>query len=461
MEMKEHMKQFIDDFYQEDTNYDELPVVQLIEQEEFSTLSEMPIPEDGQSVEEMVHILRKEVYPNRSIGEHPRNFAFIPAPIEEVSKLGDLINLFYNPNASGWYPSSGTACIEHSLINWLCEQAGYSDDASGIFVSGGSIANLTAAIAARDNKLKPDDISKGVAYISNQAHHSVNKALHIIGIPEERIHRLETTADLKISYDDLERQIEIDQEKGFKPFLVMATAGTTNAGVIDPIEKLAEVSQRHNLWLHIDGAFGASLLLSKTHKNQLKGIELADSITWDAHKWLFQTYSCAMLLVKHRSTLLNSFSNRPEYLEDAHQADRTDFWDLGIELSRPARGIKLWLTLQTLGTKKISEQIDYGIALAEFTETQIRQTKHWEIMTPAQTAIINWRYNNPKFTDAELNKINTQLSEKMTHSGYAQVLTTKLAGKTVLRMCTLSPLTTETDIVKTIEKLNQWASEIN
>lgn len=460
MEIKHHMEQFIEDYFTQDTNFREQPVVQLSDKETFDLLGGLTIPEVGRPVDVMVDVLRQHVYPNRSISEHPRNFAFIPAPIEDVSKLGDMINTFYNPNACGWYPSSGTSYIEHSLIDWLCQQAGYTTKASGIFVSGGSTANLTAAIAARDAHLAPDDITKGVVYISNQAHHSVNKALHVIGIPNNHIRRVATTADLKINPEALDQQISSDIEAGLKPFLIIATAGTTNAGVIDPLEDIGRIAQERRLWFHVDGAFGASLLLSGNYKHLVQGIETADSITWDAHKWLFQTYSCAMLLVKDRQTLLNSFSDDPEYLEDAHQDDLTNFWDLGIELSRPARGVKLWLSLQTLGTQTIGEQIDYGVQMAEYTQSIIEKDPNWELITPAQAAILTFRYTNPKFTDSELNRLNTKLSEAITQNGFAHVLTTKLNGMTVLRMCTISPDTTKEDIHDTLQFLNTQLDSI-
>ncbi|MBO0476100.1 aminotransferase class V-fold PLP-dependent enzyme [Vagococcus sp. DIV0080] len=459
MEIKDYMKQFIDDYYEENEDLRSKKTIELIEHNDFSELSELDILSTGRNVEDMIQVLQEKVYPNRLIGEHPRNFAFIPAPIEEISKLGDLINLMHNPNACGWYPSSGTATIEHSLINWLCQQAGYTEDGTGIFVSGGSTANLTAAIAARDGLLTPEEIPFGVAYISNQAHHSINKALHVVGIPESRIRRIKTDALLKIDPIALEEQIKLDKEKGLKPFIIMATAGTTNAGVIDPLAEIADVAKRNQVWFHVDGAFGASLLLSKSYSHLLKGIEEADSITWDAHKWLFQTYSCAMLLVKHRSSLLNSFSEQPEYLEDAHQADRTDFWDLGIELSRPARGVKLWLTLQTLGTEKIGEQIDAGVKLAEFTQSVIEGNPLFEVITPAQAGIINFRYQKEGLDTETLNHINTKISEKMIATGFSQVITTKLNGMVVLRMCTISPNTTHQDIEETIERLSDFAKD--
>lgn len=460
MKTKNYMKQFIDTYYDRHQNLDKQPVIELINDQTFNELSDTVILEEGRSLPELLSIIEEKVYANRLILEHPRNFAFIPAPVEDVSRLGDMINTFYNPNACGWYASSGTACIEHALINWLCEQAGYTKNASGIIVSGGSMANLTAAITARDTKIQPDQIAKGVVYISNQAHHSINKSLHIIGIPDDRIRYINTDDNLKIIPDDLDKKIINDKRDGLIPFLVIATAGSTNAGVIDPLHEIALIADKHDLWFHIDGAFGASLLLSGEHKHLVNRINSADSITWDAHKWLFQTYSCAMLLVKNRSTLLHSFSDNAEYLADAQKADHTDFWDLGIELSHPARGMKLWLTLQNLGTKQIAQKIDFGVYTAEYTQQVICNFNHWQIVTPAQTAIINFRYYHKDLSAEILNDINSLLSEKIVASGYAQIMTTKINGATTLRMCTTSPKTTHQDIDQTISKLNDFLNEV-
>jgi len=448
------MKDFIDKFYNNIESIQQDAPIKIIPEKTIQKVNNLTITENGRDLTSLLSILEENVYPFRNVSEHKRNFAFIPAPVVDISKLGDLLESFYNPNAAGFYSSSGTAVIEEHLIAWLCEQAGYdSKKASGTFLSGGSMANLNATIAARDKYLSLDNITKGVVYISDQAHHSVHKALHVIGIPDERIRRVQTDDDLKINPLILKKTIQQDKNDGFIPFIVIATAGTTNAGVIDPINDLATICQEENLWLHVDGAFGGSLLLSTHHKQLLNGIEQADSITWDAHKWLFQSYSCAMLLVKDKTDLLRSFSETPEYLEDASENEHINVWDLGLDLSRPARGVKLWLSLQALGTKKIGDTIDYGIELAEYTETVIKKEPQLEIVTPAQSAIINFRYVNTDLSLKELNAFNTTLSNKISNSGFAQILTTRIKGMTVLRMCTISPETSFDDIDQTIKHI--------
>ena len=462
MNIQQYMKDFIDMFYQNKDSIQQGSPIEIIPENKIKELETLSFTENGRDLDSLLATLEENVYPFRNVSEHKRNFAFIPAPVVDISKLGDLLESFYNPNAAGFYSSSGTAVIEDGLIEWLCEKAGFDPKkASGTFVSGGSMANLNATIAARDKYLKLEDITKGVVYISDQAHHSVHKALHVIGIPDERIRRVQTDEDLKIRPDLLQQQIQDDKSKGLIPFVVIATAGTTNAGVIDPLNDLADVCHKEDLWLHVDGAFGGSVLLSTNNKHLLNGIEKADSITWDAHKWLFQSYSCAMLLVKDKTDLLRSFSETPEYLEDASENEHINVWDLGLDLSRPARGVKLWLSLQALGTKKMGDTIDYGIKLAEYTESVVRNTPNLEIVTPAQTAILNFRYVDTHLSEQELNHFNTKLSNKISNSGFAQILTTKLKGQTVLRMCTISPETTFEDIDKTIDHITHCINELN
>lgn len=461
MEIQDYMKAFIDYFYENKEDIQQNKPVELIPENNIDDIKSMTITKDGRDLASLLKMLEETVYPFRNVSEHKRNFAFIPAPVVDISKLGDLLESFYNPNAAGFYSSSGTAIIEEDLIAWLCQKAGFDPKkASGTFLSGGSMANLNATIAARDKYLDLDNITKGVVYISDQAHHSVHKALHVIGIPDQRIRRVTTDEQLKIVPSSLQQAIQNDKQEGLVPFIVIATAGTTNAGVIDPLPELATICQEEDVWLHVDGAFGASVLLSSNHAHLLEGIEQADSITWDAHKWLFQSYSCAMLLVKDKTDLLRSFSETPEYLEDASENEHINTWDLGLDLSRPARGVKLWLSLQALGTKKLGDTIDYGIKLAEYTETVVEKTPQLEIVTPAQTAIINFRYYRDDLDEETLNKRNTQLSNRISNEGFAQILTTKLHGKTVLRMCTISPETTFEDIDKTIDHISHCIAQL-
>ena len=221
--------------------------------------------------------------------------------------------------------------------------------------------------------------------------------------------------------EELEAQIQTDIENGLIPFVVIGTAGTTNTGSIDPLEEIAAICSKLQIMVPIsNGAYGASILLSPKYRHLLKGTSLADSISWDAHKWLFQTYGCAMVLVKDIRHLFHSFHVNPEYLKDIESdATHINTWDIGMELTRPARGLKLWLTLQVLGTDLIGSAIEHGFDLAVWAEEALRDLDHWEIVSKAQLAMVNFRYTSEDLTEEETDLLNERVSEKILASGYA------------------------------------------
>jgi len=415
---------------------------------------------EGRPLNTVIGEMIENVYANQAIMQHPRFFAFVPSPATPLSWIGDVLTDSYNPHAGTWLESSSASCLEQETIKWLCQQAGYPKTASGLFVSGGSIANLTALVAARHAKLTEDEYADGVAYLSEQTHFSAAKALRIMGLHSKQIRIIPCDEQFRIDTERLENEISQDIKAGKKPFLVAATAGTTNAGCIDPLHQIADICEQYNLWFHVDGAYGASVLVSKEYRHLLDGISRADSITWDAHKWLFQTYGCSMVLLKDRKHLVECFSSNPEYLKDAVAEDgEINYWEWGIELTRPARSLKLWLTLQTLGTDKISDMVTHGIKLAECTENLIREQTDWEIITPAQLAIVNFRYAPKDFSAQQCDELNAKISHKIMEDGFACVLTTNLKGRTVLRICSIHPETTEDDMSNTIKLLDRYARE--
>ena len=260
----------------------------------------------------------------------------------------------------------------------------------------------------------------------------------------------------------LKTEVEKDRKEGKKPFAVIASAGTTNTGSVDPMKGIAAICREYGMWMHVDGAFGASALLSEMYRPLLEGIEESDSLSWDAHKWMMQTYSCSVVLVRDKSDLVRSFAAHPEYLKDAESSEeQVEFWDLGPELTRPARGLKLWLTLQTVGSKGMEEVFDHGCALAELAEERIRQEPEWEIMAPASLGVVNFRYAPDCVqSEAERDRMNQEISYAITESGFAQVFTTILGGKKVLRMCTINPDTTKEDICNTIDRCMDIAAAL-
>ena len=446
--------------------YEELPnasMHKVIDGETAARLEAMTIPADGRDLATVYREMKDDVYSSTLTVQHPRSFACIPSSMSLVSWMGDVMTNLYNPHASCAMNGPAVNLIEKKLIAWLCSLAGYPQGAcGGLFVSGGSVANLTALTAARDAKLNEQERDLGVVYVSDQTHSSVCKGLHIIGFRNDQIRILASDDAFRMDMEALRKAVQEDADAGRKPFAVVASAGTTNTGSVDPLPEIADLCEAYDMWMHVDGAFGASALLSDIQKKKLAGIERSDSLSWDAHKWMQQTYGCSMVLVRDKINLTRSFLAHPEYLQDSIGArDNVEFWDLGPELTRPARALKLWMTLQVLGTKHMAECIDHSCRLSELAEAEIEKLSGWEILSPAQFGIINFRYAPDTALSAQdMDALQSKIAEAVTNSGYALIFTTELKGKKVLRLCMINPRTTEEDVKNTIGLLDRFSREI-
>ena len=460
-QLEDAVKDFVHDFCLDKHDIREQRVLVQPDENQIEKIQNIKFPVKGRPVKEVIKEMENEIFKYSGNTNHPRFFAFVPGPASCVSWLGDVMTSAYNVHAGGSKMAPTINCAEQETIKWLCEQAHYGKKAGGIFVSGGSMANITALIAARDAKLDDDNFTLGIAYISDQTHSCVAKGLRAIGIPNKRIRIIPTNENFEMIPSELEKQIKIDIEKGFIPFAVIGTAGTTNTGSIDPLKEIGGICHKYGIWYHVDAAFGGSALLSPTYKHLLDGIEEADSISWDAHKWLFQTYGCAAILCKDVNYLYKSFHVSPEYLKDIDGGEyTTNNYDLGIELTRPARGIKLWLTLQVLGTELMGSAIDQGFKLADLVQENISSKPNWEIVSYAQLAMVNFRYAPKDLTKEQIDSLNEQVSQRICDSGFAVLFTTILHGKTVIRFCGIHPETTKEDIETTCNLLDKYAKEI-
>ena len=454
-------RDFLEHFFSWHRNLDEEKVVYDIGEEQLEKLRRMTIPKEGQEIGQIVHEMSENILRYGYNVNHSRYFGFIPGPSSMVSWLSDMITAAYNRHAGSWATYPGGALIEQELIRWLGDRAGYPKASSGLFVSGGSMANMTALTVARDRMLTEETWHLGTAYVSEQTHSSVAKGLRIIGIGNSRIRKIPTDDQFRMNVELLKEAIRKDKENGLIPFVVIASAGTTNTGSVDPFAEISAICKENNLWMHVDGAFGASVLLSKNYRQELDGIELSDSISWDAHKWLFQTYACGIVLVKEKRNMIKSFHVHPEYLKDLEMEEEVfNPWDLGMELTRPARGMKLWFTLQVMGTDAVSDALEHGIHLAEWAQEELTRHPAMEIISPAHMAIVNFRYNPARLSEPEKDELNQQISKKMVESGYAGVFTTELNGKKVLRICALHPETTREDVCETVRRLNGYYDEL-
>ncbi|OAQ77088.1 glutamate decarboxylase [Purpureocillium lilacinum] len=372
---------------------------------------------------------------------HPRAMAFIPSPVSPYAWLGDVLASAFNTFAGSRLQGSGSSIVEKTMIDWLAAKVGLPETtAGGVFVSGGSMGNLLAMALARDHRLPRGQQSSGVIYVSEQTHHSVSKGLRILGFHSSQIHQVPSDETFRLDPVKLAQAIQADRDAGLAPFVVVASCGTTNTGAIDPLAEIAELCKRKGIWLHVDGAYGASASLSATHSHLTAGLCHADSISWDAHKWLFQTYNCGILLVRDKTTLLESFASQGDYLRDALADDEVpNFWDCGLELTRGDRATRLWFTLRVLGEKRFGEMIDHGFSLAEAAEEELGKLPDWEIVSPASMAILAFRFAPSDTADAERNELNVAISKRLVAENTAGILTTKLRGVVVMRLCAISP----------------------
>lgn len=435
-------------------------IVSIASPEEAAAFRALAAPGAGRAIAEVVGDAER-IFAHRVRMDHPRFYGFIPSPASPLSLVGELLASGYNAHAGSWMQSSGPAAIEQGLIAWLAERAGLPDSAGGLFVSGGSMANLTGLMLARDRMLPPEERHRGVAYVSTQTHSSVAKGLGVLGFLPEQIRKVVVDAERRLDIAALGEAIAADRAAGRAPFAVVASCGTTNTGSIDDLHAIADLAARERLWLHVDGAYGASVVLSGRHRALVDGLARADSLSWDAHKWLFQTYCCGMVLVRDRRHLLESFATSAEYLQDAAAGDETpNFWDYGVELTRPARAMKLWFTLQVMGERAVGEAIDHGFMLAETLAEALGERPHWRIVSPAQLGIVTFRYEPPGYDGSELDALNTAIARRMIDDNVAAPLTTRLDDAVVLRACTISPDATADDIRAMVAELDTRAQAI-
>ena len=434
------------------------PIFIVPTDDELKEFEKVQIPEEGRNAVEVEEELMKYVFNKQALTQHPRFFSFVSSAVSPYSIAGSILTDLYNPNAGSYSLSPGAGLIEEKLCKWMGSYAGYPEETcGGIFLSGGSLSTMSAIIAARINKLDEFDIPKGVTYLSDQAHSSVRKALKMLGFRKDQIVILNTDEDFKMDTKALEEAIIKDKSEGKIPFLVVATLGTTNTGTIDPLSEIGDIAKKYNLWFHVDGAFGASSLISPIYRNLSKGIEKSDSLTWDTHKWLMQTYSCSTLIVKNKQTLLDAFIEHPEYLEDVASSEHPDGWDRGPEMSRPHRSIKLWFTVQATGTNLLAEMIEYSFYNAVLVQSELEKRDNWEIISKPSCGTINFRYAPKGLTEEELNRLNVNITREIDEIGFAYIVTTTLNDKKTIRMCMINANSTEKDIIDTVEILDQIA----
>jgi glutamate/tyrosine decarboxylase-like PLP-dependent enzyme len=456
-EMRQIGYRVVDQIVDHFENLGDKPVMRVSPRTELEARLREPLPEGPTPVDSLLEQLHRDVWANMGHVQHPRFFAFIPGPSNFVGAMADALVSGFNPFAGNWFEGSGPQQIELVTTDWLREMCGFPRTAGGLFVTGGSMANLTALATARRAKLD-DHHENAVIYFSDQTHNSVEKGLRILGFTREQMRKLPSDDAFRLPVASLRQAIIQDRAAGKQPFCVIANAGTTNTGAVDPLGQLAELCEQEKLWLHVDGAYGAAACMSERGKILMAGIGRADSVSLDPHKWLFQPFEIGCVLVRDPRLLRKTFQTMGEYLEDTRRVENEEinFYDYGVQLTRGFRALKLWLSLKTFGAAAFREAITHGLELAEFAEATLRGSDCWQIVTPATMGIVTFRYVAEGLSNAEIDELHRRLVESMVHDGFAFANTTTLRGQIVMRLCTINPRTTQDDVRATLQQLERF-----
>ena len=433
------------------------PVIRSADRADMEALFREPPPEEGSDPGRVLERVQQDVFGHIASLTHPRFFAFVPSPGNFVSAMAETLVAGVNPFLGSWLVSAGPSEVELVTIDWLRQVCGLPEGTAGLFVSGGSVATLTALAVARHVALK-DHVAHAVVYYSDQTHSAVERALTVLGFDQQQIRVIPSDERFRLDLARLRGAIEQDREGGRRPFCVVANAGTTNTGAVDALPELSDLCRDEGLWLHVDGAYGAPAVLTETGKTLLQGMERADSLALDPHKWLFQPFEMGCVLVRDGQKLPETFAVHPEYLRDVDWRDEdVNFRDYGIQLTRSFRALKLWMSLKIFGLSAFRDAVGRGIDLAERAEAMVRASQRWEVVTPAQLGIVTFRSVVPGLPTEEIDRINERIIEGMTADGLAFLTSTVLRGRVVLRLCTINPRTTVEDLEDTIGLLEELA----
>jgi glutamate/tyrosine decarboxylase-like PLP-dependent enzyme len=441
-----------------------------------------PAPQVATTSDELIEEFRTRLAPHQANAWHPRAYAyFTPIPLW-ASIVGELFSQVVHQGVDVWHCSPSGALVEEEAIGWLCDLVGYDERAFGLFTSGGVMANIMALTVARDIGLRRalclDRPPRGLelegvrVYASDQSHFSIQRSLDTLGFPAGTLVPVASDERFRLQAGPVAEVVARDRAAGLLPLAIVATAGTTNTGAVDVLGDLADLAEREGLWLHVDAAYGGAVRLSERLAGQLDGLERADSITIDPHKWFFQAYDIGGLLLRDGSLLEATFSYRPEYYRgsgdpgrapDAHGSDELDFYRRSMEGTRRQRALKLWLSWKHLGTPGLGRLVEKTVELASLLKEKVRMAEDFELAEESNLSVVCFRHlpaGADGTDDAGRDAVDIHqdaLQIALQHSGRGFITTTRLRGRTWLRAGILNHTATPADLDLLIEALRDLA----
>jgi glutamate/tyrosine decarboxylase-like PLP-dependent enzyme len=436
-------------------------VVNVAPRDETEALLREPAPEEGQGLDELLREFEEKIAPRMSHVDHPGMFGFIPGSGTFVGAMGDALAAGYNIYGGTWIESSAAHQVELVVVDWFRRWLGMPGSAGGTLVSGGSVANLTGLVLAREARLG-DMRRDGVIYSSELVHSAIDRGARILGFREDQVRKLPVDGRYGLDVAELRASVRADRESGRAPFCVVANAGDTSTGSVDPLPEIADVCGEEGLWMHVDAAYGGFAVLDPRGKLLLSGIGRADSVALDPHKWLYTPYEAGCILARDFGDLYKAFHILPDYLVDvAGGPKNVNLCDHGITLSRSVRALKIWLAIKHFGLGRYRDVIGRTMDLARYAQELLEATPGMEIVSPAVLSIVSFRYlprdrTGAVVTDESLiERVNDEIRRRVWESGRAMITSTRVQGRFVLRLCIVNHNTLRSDVESVVELLRQ------
>ncbi len=423
-----------------------------------ASLMEDP-PEQGRPGSEVIERAAREVLPYTLRLDHPRSFGFISSAPTWPGVLAEFIAAGYNVNACSWLVASGPSQLELVVIEWFRRWLGYPEGAGGLFTSGGSAASLDAFVAAREAAGHPE---RATVYMSDQSHTAFYRAAIIAGIRRECVRVVPSDDRFRLDVAALKRQVAEDRAAGYTPVAVCANAGASSTGAIDPLPEMADYCEAEGIWLHVDAAYGGFAVVCDEGKALLRGIERADSVGLDAHKWLFQPYEAGCLLVKDPAMLEKAFGVRHDVLQDTvWGANHPNLADRGLQLSRSFRALKVWMSIQTFGMAAFRDAVANGIRLALRAEEYVEASSILEAVSPASLGVVCFRVNpqDAGMDEETRDEINRKVLARMFWDDRAFLSSASPHGKFSLRLCIINHNTAWSDVEETLRAVERFGAD--
>jgi aromatic-L-amino-acid/L-tryptophan decarboxylase len=406
------------------------------------TRPEQPVPLEATPLASVCDEFRREILPYATGNIHPRFFGWVHGSGQAGGLIAAMLEAAMNCNCGG--RDHGAIYVEQQVLQWCRTLFGFPPRSSGLLLSGTSAANLVALAVARqaaDHSVRTDGLARQgralIAYVSSEGHESVAKAIEILGLGSSALRKIPVRPDFTLDLEALQNAIQTDRAAGLHPFCVIASAGTVNTGAIDDLEQIAALCAAEQLWFHVDGAFGALCILSEQLRPRLRGIEKADSLAFDFHKWMHVQYDAGCVLVRQGDLHRATFSVRPPYLEHLPRGlGGGDFWpcDFGPELSRSFRALRIWFAMKEHGILRLAQSIDRNCAQTRYLAARVSREPELEILAPATLNIICFRYLRPGLAESRLDVLNQTIVENIQLRGIAAPSTSRIAGRLAIRV---------------------------